>query len=193
MHQVHQHLMYDWWNIKLEGDISRSENAYTRDGTGLLSNRVNKSSFTSGSPVIILTRCVRPEFFRFSKKYPKCKTYIWNAEMTKVIARCLLLDWNHWMSVHAMNFYFYQWLFKNSLAWEVRILLGDVNDVIARTPLHISRHLEFIIEKGHRVNWVSGSLDSRVTESLGHKMSGQHPSTHARTDGQPENIMPPAH
>ena len=51
---------------------------------------------------------VRPEFFfGFWKKRPKCKTsYIWNAEMTKVIVRCLLLDWNHWMSVHAMNFYF---------------------------------------------------------------------------------------
>ena len=34
----------------------------------------------------------------------------------------------------------------------------------------ISGHLEFIIEQGHRVNWVSGSLDSRVTGSLGHKM-----------------------
>jgi len=32
------------------------------------------------------------------------------------------------------------------------------------------RHLEFIIEQGHRVNWVSGLLDSRVTGSLGHKM-----------------------
>ena len=32
---------------------------------------------------------------------------------------------------------------------------------------NISRHLEFIIEQGHRVNWVSGSLDSRVTGSLG--------------------------
>ena len=32
---------------------------------------------------------------------------------------------------------------------------------------NISRHLEFIIEQGH---WVSGSLDSRVTGSLGHKM-----------------------
>ena len=30
--------------------------------------------------------------------------------------------------------------------------------------------MEFIIEQGHRVNWVSGSLDSRVTGSLGHKM-----------------------
>ena len=37
-------------------------------------------------------------------------------------------------------------------------------------PVHISRHLEFIIEQGHRVSWVSGSLDSRVTESLGHTM-----------------------
>ena len=35
---------------------------------------------------------------------------------------------------------------------------------------NISRHLEFIIDQGHRVNWVSGSLDSRVTGSLGHKM-----------------------
>jgi len=35
---------------------------------------------------------------------------------------------------------------------------------------NISRHLEFIMEHGHRVNWVYGSLDSRVTGSLGHKM-----------------------
>ena len=35
---------------------------------------------------------------------------------------------------------------------------------------NISRHLEFIIGQGHRVNWVSGSLDSWVTGSLGHKM-----------------------
>ena len=48
-----------------------------------------------------------PSFSDFRKKCPKRKTYIWNAEMTKVIVRCLLLDWNHWMSVHAMNFYFY--------------------------------------------------------------------------------------
>ena len=31
---------------------------------------------------------------------------------------------------------------------------------------NISRHLEFITEQGHRVNWVSGSLDSRLTGSL---------------------------
>ena len=97
-----------------------------------------------------------PEFFRFSKKCPKCKTYIWNAEMTKVIVRWLLLDWNHRMSVHAMNFHFYLWLFK--ILWP------------ENTSSHISRHLEFIMEQGDRVNWVSGSLDSLVTGSLGHKM-----------------------
>jgi len=101
---------------------------------------------------------VRPEFFRFPKKCPKCKTYIRNAEITKVIARCLLLDWNHWMSVHVMNFYFYLCLLK---------ILWPEN---RPTSSHISRHLEFIIEQGHRVNWVSGSLDSRATGSLGHKM-----------------------
>ena len=99
--------------------------------------RVTESSFWPG---------VRPEIFRFSKKCPKCKTYIWNAEMTKVIARCLLLDWNHWMLVHAMNFYLYVWLLK------------------IRTPLHISRYLECIIEQSHRVNWVAGFPGHWVTK-----------------------------
>ena len=64
---------------------------------------------------------VDPEFFfRFSKKYPKCKMNIWNAEMTKVIVRCLLFDWNHWISVDAMNFHFYLWLLK---FFGLRILL----------------------------------------------------------------------
>jgi len=94
---------------------------------------------------------VRLEFFRFSKKCPKCKTNIWNAEMTKVVVRCLLLDWNHWI-----NFNFYLWLLK--ILWS------------ENTSSQISRHLEFTIEQGHRVNWVSGSLDSRITGSLGHKM-----------------------
>ena len=112
-----------------------------------LGHRVTGSSFWSG---------VRPEFFWFSKKCPKCKTYIWNAEMTKVIVSCLLLDWNHWMSVQAMNFYFYLWLLQ--ILWP------------ENTSSHISRHLEFIIKQGHRVNWVFGSLDCRVTGSLDHKM-----------------------
>ena len=42
-------------------------------------NWVIGSSFTSGSPghrVLILTRCETRVFFRFSKKCPKCNTYI---------------------------------------------------------------------------------------------------------------------
>jgi len=122
--------------------VTRSMGHLSRPG-----HRVIGSSFWPG---------MRLEFFRFSLKCLKCKTYIWNAEMTKVIVRCLLLDWNHWMSVHVMNFYFYVWLLK--ILWP------------KNTSSRISRHLEFIIEQGHRVNWVSGSLDSRVTGSLGHKM-----------------------
>jgi len=38
--------------------------------------------------------------------------------------------------------------------------------IIKNSLSHISRHLEFITEQGHRVNWVSGSLDSRLTGSL---------------------------
>ena len=56
-----------------------------------------------------------------------------------------------------MNFYFYLWLLEILC---LRKLLRDVNDGSV-WYLHISRHLEFIIEQGHRVNWVSGSLDSR--------------------------------
>ena len=127
-----------------------------RHGTGSLGHRVNGSFGHLSRPghrVIILTRC-ETQLFRFSKKCPKCKTYICNAEMTTVIIRCLLFHWNHWISVHAMNFYFYLWLLK--ILWP------------ENTSSHINRHLVFIIEQGHRVNWVSGSLDSRNSQI--HKM-----------------------
>ena len=108
-------------------------------------------------------------FGRLSR--PGHRVIIWNAEMTKVIVRYLLLDWNHCMSVHAMNFYFYLWLLK--------ILCPE------NTSSHIlSRHLEFVIEQGQRVNWVSGSLDSRVTGSLGHKMWPSSVSAVRRRDEQ---------
>jgi len=55
-----------------------------------------------------------------------------------------------------MNFYFYLRLLQ--LLWP------------ENTSSRISRHLEFITEQGRRVNSVSGSLDSRVTGLLGHKM-----------------------
>ena len=45
-------------------------------------DQVTGSSFWPG---------VRPEFFQFSKKCPKCKTYIWNAEMA---SHCQVPDIN---------------------------------------------------------------------------------------------------
>jgi len=48
-------------------------------------------------------------------------------------------------------------IIKNSSAWEYFFVTSMTS-------------LLDIIEQGHRVNWVSGSLDSRVTGSLGHKM-----------------------
>ena len=105
-----------------------------------------------GHRVIILTRCETGVFLRFSKICPKCKTYIWNAEMTKVIVRCLLLDWYHWMSVHAMNFYFYLWLLK--ILWT------------ENTSSHISRHLENRVtgSSGSPGRWIPGSLGRWVTK-----------------------------
>ena len=64
--------------------------------------------------------------------------------------KCLLLDWNHWMSVHAMNFYFYLWLLK--ILWP------------ENTFSHISRHLEFILEQGQ--------LGLRVAGFPGHSLAG---------------------
>ena len=62
------------------------------------------------------------------------------------------------VSPYAMNFNFYLWLLK---------ILWPEN---TGTSSHISRHLEFIIEQGHRSTGSAGSLDSQVTGSLGHKM-----------------------
>ena len=105
------------WSMKSGG----TERIQTRHGTGSLGHRVTRSfgsSFTSGSPGHHFDPVWDPSFSGFGKKCPKCKAYFWNADMTKIIVRCLLLDWNHWMSVHAINFYFYLWLLKKYLAWE---------------------------------------------------------------------------
>jgi len=93
---------------------------------------------------------VRPEFFRFPKKMPEMQNVhskCWNDKshcQVSVVGLKSLFE-------HVMNFYFYLCLLK---------ILWPEN---RPTSSHISRHLEFIIEQGHRVNWVSGSLDSRVT------------------------------
>jgi len=119
--------------------------------------RVTGSSFWPG---------VRPEFFRFSKKMLKMqKVHLkcWNDKshcLVSVVARLKSLDVSRCNKLLLLPV-----IIKNSLAWEYFFATSMI-----RTPLHISRHLEFIIEQGHRVNWVSGSLDSRVSGSLGHKM-----------------------
>jgi len=98
-----------------------------------------------GHRVIILIRCETWVFPVFEKmpKMQNVQLKCWN---DNVIVRCLLLDWNHWMSVHAMNFYFYLWFLK--ILWP------------ENTSSHISRHLEFIIEQGLQVagfpgHWVT--------------------------------------
>jgi len=102
-----------WWRVRWLNQCRlevAAELQQRRRRTDMeLGHWVTGSSFTSGSS---FWPSVKPEFLRFSKKCPKCKTYIWNGEMTKVTVRCLLLDWNPWMSVHAVNFYFYLWLLK---------------------------------------------------------------------------------
>jgi len=153
---------------RLSGGLlsNSAEDLLTRHGTGSLGHRVNESfgsSFTSGSPshrVIILTRRETRHFPVFEK----------NAQMQNVRLKC----WNDKshcqvsvvglksLDVSPCNeLLLLPMIIKNSLTWEYFFV----------TPLYISRHLEFIrpIEHGHRVNWVSGSLDSRVTGSLGHK------------------------
>jgi len=110
-----------WWRVRWWiSAVLRSRRNCSSDGAEQIWNWVIGSSFTSGSPGHHFDPVWNPSFCGFRKKCPKCKTYIWNGEMTKVTVRCLLLDWNPWMSVHAMNFYFYLWLLfiKNSLAWE---------------------------------------------------------------------------
>jgi len=61
-----------------------------------------------GHWVIILTRCDTRVFPVFEKKLkiPKMQNVRWKC-WNEVIIRCLLLEWNHWMSVHPMNFYFW--------------------------------------------------------------------------------------
>jgi len=135
-----------------------------RHGTGSLGNqviwvifhvRVTGSSFWPG---------VRPEFFRFSKK---CKT-------VKPLAHCKSLSHNYGTNIalpgtmQILLFdagYKYSYLLTYFVDYSIRYKTeySSSKNAIC-TPLHISRHLEFIIELGHRVNWVSGSLDSWVTK-----------------------------
>jgi len=102
---------------------------------------------------------VRPEFSRFSKKCPKCKTYIWNAEMTKVIVKCLLMDWNHWMSVSPCNeLLLLPMIIKNSLAWEYFFTHKSTCGVHYRTGSPVTG------STGSSGRWILGSLGCWVTK-----------------------------
>jgi len=95
-----------------------------------------------------------PSFYRFSKKCPKCKTYFWNAEMTKVIVRCLLY-WNHWMSVHDWNeLLLLPVIIKNYLAREYCFTHKSTFGVHYRTG-----------SPGHLGLWVAGFPGNRVAGS----------------------------
>ena len=89
-----------------------------RHGTGSLGHRVNGSfgsSFTSGSPghrIIILTLCETRVFPVFEKNAQTAKRTFEMLKWRKSLSGVWLLDWNHWISVRAINFYFYLWSLK---------------------------------------------------------------------------------
>ena len=109
----------------------------------------------TGRRVIILTRCETRDFPVFEKMHKMQNVHLkcWNdkSHCQVSVVRLKSLD------VSPCN--------ELLLLPMIIKMLWPEN-----TSSHISRHLEFIIEQAHRVNWVSGSLDSRVTGSLGHKM-----------------------
>jgi len=113
-----------------------------------------------GHRVIILTRC-ETRVLRFSKKAQDkdIKIYIFLVKIRPTVIEII----DNFKNDHQIL-----------LSRRVQTPNSDKNWQTS-CPLHtfvcnISRHLEFIIEQGHRVNWVSGSLYSRITGSLGHKM-----------------------
>ena len=115
-------------------------------------HRITGSSFWPG---------VRPEFFRFSKKaqYKDIKIYIFVKIRPTVIE---ILTFNRWSS----KFYF-----PEACKHRTAIKTGNwqTSCPLQSFVCNICRRLEFIIEQGHRVNWISWSLDTRITGS-GHKM-----------------------
>jgi len=127
------------------------------------------SSFTSGSPGHHFDPVWDPSISGF-RKMPKMQNVLlkcWNDKSHCQVSVVGLKSLDH-----AMDCFFCLWLLK--ILWP------------ENTYSHISRHLEFIIEQGHRVDWFSGSLDSRVTGSLGHKM---WPSSISAICVRPRHVM----
>jgi len=123
-----------------------------RHGTGSLGHRVSGlfgSSFTSRSPGHHFDSVWDLSFSRFWKKSQDkdIKIYIFVKIRPTVIE---ILTFYKWSS----KFYFA----NSDKNWQTSCQLQTF-------VCNISRHLEFVIEQGHWVNWVSGSLDSQVTGS----------------------------
>ena len=121
--------------------------AESRHGTGSTGHLGHLSR--PGHRVIILTRCETPVFLIF-EKMPKMQ----NVHLKWWNVSCLLLDWNLWMSVHAMNVYLYLWLFKNSLAWEYFFTHKSTFGVHSRTGSPGQLGLRVA---GFPGQWVAGS------------------------------------
>ena len=105
-----------------------------------------------GHRVIILTRC-ETRVFPVFEKMPKMQNVhlkCWNDKSHCQVSVVGLKS----PDVSPCNE-----LLLLAYLWLLKILWPE------NTSSHISRHSEFIIQQGHRVNWVFGSLDSRVTGS----------------------------
>ena len=107
-----------WWRVRWLNQCRlevAAELQQRRRRTDMeLGHWVTGSSFTSGSS---FWPSVKPEFLRFSKKCPKCKTYIWNGEMTShcqvSVVGLKSLDVRPCSELLLLPM-----IIKNSLAWE---------------------------------------------------------------------------
>ena len=102
------------------------------------------SSFTSG---LSFWPGVRSKFFRFSKKCPKCKTYIWNALLSVVGLKSLDVSPCNELLLLPM-------IIKNSLAWEYFFTHKSTFGVYYRTGSPGQLGLRVAGFPGH---WVAGS------------------------------------
>ena len=107
--------------------------------------RVTGSSFWLG---------VRLEFFQFSKKCPKCKTYIWNAEMTKSHSQVSVVGLKSLDVSPCNELLLLPMIIKNSLAWKYFFTHKSTFVVHYRRGLPGQLGLRVAGFPGH---WVAGS------------------------------------
>jgi len=125
----------------------------SRHGTGSLGHQVNGLSFTSGSSGHHFDPVWDRSFSPIFENMPKMQNVhlkCWNDKSHCQVSVVGLIS----LDVSPCNeLLLLPVIIKNSLDWE-----------------YFFTHKSSFGEQSHRVIWVSGSLDSRVTGSLGHKM-----------------------